>query len=120
MCSIIQRRRCSVTPQAASCKAEGYEVDLPRVLEHMSELNRSGRFVAVELNASPYRLDLDWRLCKRAGELGVPVAINPDAHTVAGLADLRYGVMIARKGWLEPPDVINTLSATELAARLDT
>lgn len=99
---------------------EGYEVDLPRVLEHMSELNRSGRFVAVELNASPYRLDLDWRLCKRAGELGVPVAINPDAHTVAGLADLRYGVMIARKGWLEPPDVINTLSATELAARLDT
>ena len=83
---------------------EGYEVDLPRVLEHMSELNRSGRFVAVELNASPYRLDLDWRLCKRAGGgWAYSVAINPDAHTVAGLADLRYGVMIARKvGWSRP------------------
>ena len=61
---------------------------------------------------------LDWRLCKRAGELGVPVAINPDAHTVAGLADLRYGVMIARKGWLSRP-MSSTPSATELAARLD-
>ena len=61
---------------------DGYEVDLHTVLEHMSEANKEGKLKAVELNASPYRLDLDWRLCKRAKELGVPVVINPDAHSI--------------------------------------
>ena len=97
---------------------DGYEVDLHTVLEHMSEYNKSGVLKAVELNASPYRLDLDWRLCKRAKELGVPVVINPDAHSIKGLGDIDYGVMIARKGWLEREDILNSLTAEEMSGRL--
>lgn len=97
---------------------DGYEVDLFAVLEHMAEHNEEGRLKAVELNASPYRLDLDWRLCKHAKGLGVPVIINPDAHSVRGLADISYGVMAARKGWLEQGDVLNSLTAEDLVSRL--
>jgi DNA polymerase (family 10) len=97
---------------------EGYEVDLFAVLEHMAEHNDEGRLKAVELNASPYRLDLDWRLCKHAKGLGVPVAINPDAHSIRGLSDIAYGVMTARKGWLEANDTLNSMSASTLADRL--
>ena len=93
---------------------EGYEVDLFAVLEHMAEHNDEGRLKAIELNASPYRLDLDWRLCKHAKGLGVPVAINPDAHSIRGLSDVAYGVMTARKGWIEPHDTLNALSWAEL------
>ncbi|MBG44935.1 MAG: DNA polymerase/3'-5' exonuclease PolX [Euryarchaeota archaeon] len=96
---------------------DGYEVDLHTVLEHMSEANREGELKAVELNASPYRLDLDWRLCKRAKELGVPVVINPDAHSIKGLGDIDYGVMVARKGWLENDDILNSLDGEEMATR---
>ena len=97
---------------------DGYEIDLHSVLEYMSEYNANGTLKAVELNASPYRLDLDWRFCKRAKELGVPVVINPDAHSVKGLGDIDYGVMIGRKGWLESTDVLNSLSGDEMYRRL--
>lgn len=97
---------------------DGYEIDLHTVLEYMSESNKEGVLKAVELNASPYRLDLDWRFCKRAKELGVPVVINPDAHSIKGLGDIDYGVMIARKGWLENDDILNSLSAEEMSTRL--
>ena len=98
---------------------DGYEVDLFAILEHMAEHNEEGRLKAVELNASPYRLDLDWRLCKHAKGLGVPVIINPDAHSVRGLADVSYGVMAARKGWIEPENVLNSLSGPELRQKLN-
>jgi DNA polymerase (family X) len=68
----------------------------------------------IEINAHPFRLDLDWRMCKYAKEKGVKIAINPDAHVVDGLLDVRYGVGIARKGWLEKKDVINTLRLGEV------
>ena len=97
---------------------DGYEVDLHTVLEYMSEENKNGTLKAIELNASPYRLDLDWRFCKRAKELGVPDVINPDAHSVKGLGDIDYGVMIARKGWLERNDILNSLTAEEMSGRL--
>ena len=97
---------------------EGYEVDLHSVLEYMSDANKDGELKAVELNASPYRLDLDWRLCKRAKELGVPVVINPDAHSIQGLGDIDYGVMVARKGWLEKGDILNSLSGKEMTEKL--
>ena len=97
---------------------DGYEVDLFAVLEHMAEHNDEGRLKAVELNASPYRLDLDWRLCKHAKGLGVPVIINPDAHSIRGLADISYGVMAARKGWIEANDVLNSLTSTDLRQKL--
>lgn len=98
---------------------DGYEVDLFAVLEHMADHNQEGRLKAVELNASPYRLDLDWRLCKHAKGLGVPVVINPDAHSIRGLSDITYGLMTARKGWLEEGDVLNSLSGEALAARMN-
>ena len=98
---------------------EGYEVDLFEVLEHMADHNQAGRMKAIELNASPYRLDLDWRLCKHAKGLGVPVAINPDAHSIRGLSDIAYGVMTARKGWLEPGDVLNSLTHEAMNLRLN-
>ena len=97
---------------------DGYEIDLHTVLEHMSEANKEGELKAVELNASPYRLDLDWRFCKRAKELEVPVVINPDAHSIKGLGDIDYGVMVARKGWLENGDILNYLGAEEMNTRL--
>jgi DNA polymerase (family 10) len=97
---------------------DGYEVDLHTVLEYMSEANKDGTLKVVELNASPYRLDLDWRFCKRAKELRVPVVINPDAHSIKGLGDIDYGVMIARKGWLEKDDILNSLTAGEMSRRL--
>lgn len=69
----------------------------------------------IEINAHPSRLDLDWRLCKYAKEKGVKIAINPDAHVVTGLKDVRYGVGIARKGWLVKKDIVNTLNSAQVA-----
>ncbi len=97
---------------------EGFPVDMHAVLRRMGELNAEGVLKAVEINASPYRLDLDWRLCRYAKQQGVPVCINPDAHATEGLADVWYGVQIARKGWLEAGDVLNTRSGAEMEALL--
>ena len=93
---------------------EGFPVDLHAVLRRMGELNSEGQLKAVEINASPYRLDLDWRLCKYARDQGVPICINPDAHDTNGLRDYWYGVQIARKGWLSAADVLNTPSGAEI------
>jgi DNA polymerase (family 10) len=81
---------------------EGYPVDLEAVLQAAA---RSG--AAVEINAHPFRLDLDWRWVRRAVALGVPVVIAPDAHDPAGLTDVRWGLGIARKGWATAKDVLN-------------
>jgi len=97
---------------------EGFPVDMHAILRRMGELNAEGQLKAVEINASPYRLDLDWRLCKYAKEQGVPVCINPDAHDTEGLKDVWYGIQVARKGWLEAVDVLNTRSGVELQALL--
>ena len=95
---------------------EGFPVDLHAVLRRMGELNAEGELKAVEINASPYRLDLDWRLCRFAKQQGVPVCINPDAHDVDGLQNVWFGTQVARKGWLEAPDVLNTRSGAEMEA----
>ena len=97
---------------------EGFPVDMHAVLRRMGDLNSEGQLKAVEINASPYRLDLDWRLCKYARDQGVPVCINPDAHDTNGLRDYWYGVQIARKGWLSSSDVLNTRSGAEIEALL--
>ena len=93
---------------------EGFPVDMHAILRQMAELNQEGILKAVEINASPYRLDLDWRFCKYAKELGVPICINPDAHDIHGLNDVWYGTKIARKGWLEHKDVLNTKTKSEI------
>jgi DNA polymerase (family X) len=81
-----------------------YPVDMNQVLEAAARNE-----VIIELNAHPHRLDLDWRLMRKAKELGIKIAINPDAHHLEGLADISYGVGIARKGWLSKEDVFNCL-----------
>ena len=93
---------------------EGFPVDMHAVLRRMGELNSEGELKAVEINASPYRLDLDWRMCKYAKEQGVPVCINPDAHDTDGLRDFWFGVQVARKGWLGAADVLNTRSGADI------
>ena len=62
---------------------------------------------AIELNADPHRLDLDWRHLRRAKSMGIAIEIGPDAHSTAGLDYMEIGVGIARKAWLERGDVVN-------------
>lgn len=72
--------------------------------------------VCIEMNASPLWLDLDWRLLRRAKELGSKMPICPDTHATAGIKEMRSGLTMARKGWLEPEDVPNTLLTKALLA----
>jgi DNA polymerase (family 10) len=72
----------------------------------------------VEINAQPMRLDLDWIHCKRAKALGVQLVINPDAHSTGELEMLRYGVDVARRGWLEKKDVFNTKTLAQVTKGL--
>ncbi|MGH7997127.1 MAG: DNA polymerase/3'-5' exonuclease PolX [Opitutaceae bacterium] len=72
--------------------------------------------VAIELNASPNRLDLDWRHWRKAAEKGLKCAINPDAHEPASLGYVRAGIAIARKGWLMREQVLNTRPRSEIQA----
>jgi DNA polymerase (family X) len=88
---------------------KGADLDMEVVL---AAAKRAG--VAVELNSSPLRLDVDEHTCKMAREMGVPVVINSDAHGVRELAYLRYGIGIARRAWLTKKDVLNTRTADEL------
>jgi DNA polymerase (family 10) len=74
--------------------------------------------VAIELNASPYRLDIDWRWGELMRKHGVRTSINPDAHTLEGIDDIQYGVGIARKAGFSAGDVLNTMSAAEFGAWL--
>jgi DNA polymerase (family 10) len=82
---------------------EPYDVDMQRVIRHARE-----RSVALEVNAHPQRLDLLDTHCQMARDEGVLVAINSDAHSTFELDGLRFGVGQARRGWLEPKDVLNT------------
>jgi DNA polymerase (family 10) len=72
----------------------------------------------IELNASPYRFDLDWRLWQYARSKGVKCVINCDAHRLEHFAWLRLGAAVARKGWLEAGDIINTQSLVQLRKSL--
>jgi DNA polymerase (family X) len=90
---------------------EGYNPDLEAVLARAGELG-----VAVELNGDPHRLDLDWRFVRFATERGVRIPITTDAHSPAGLGNLRYGVSMARKGWLTAEQCLNTLDTEHLLA----
>lgn len=86
-----------------------YAVNLSAVLAACAANN-----VAVEINASPYRLDLDWRELRSARQAGCRFSINPDAHSTTGLDVVRFGIGVARKGWLSKGDVINTMTVQEM------
>ena len=90
---------------------EPYALDLEAVFAKARAVG-----AAVELNADPKRLDLDWRHLRRAKELGVTVAIGPDAHSTTSLDNVRMGVGLARKAWLERADVLNTRTADDVLA----
>ncbi len=90
---------------------EPYAIDMDAVLEKAGRLG-----VAVELNADPHRLDLDWRLARLARKYGATIEIGPDAHSVDGLENMALGIGMARKAWLRPEDVINTRSAEDFVA----
>jgi DNA polymerase (family 10) len=94
-------------------RREGYRVDLEAVLRAAAEHG-----TMIEINAHPMRLDLDWVHCKRAKALGVRVVINPDAHSTEELECVRFGVDVARRGWLEKGDIFNTQTAGQVAKAL--
>ena len=88
-----------------------YDVD--RVFEACRDAG-----VCLEINSYPDRLDLPDVYCKRAKEIGVTMVVSTDSHKIADLDLMEYGVAVARRGWLEKADVLNTLSASSLRKRL--
>ena len=88
---------------------EGYALDLDAVIDAAAEHG-----VCIEINAHPSRLDLDWRYLHRARDKGIKIPIDPDAHVIGGLDDMRFGIGIARKGWLRASDVLNTMTTDNL------
>jgi len=88
---------------------EPYALDVQAVLEKAAQVG-----VVVELNADPHRLDLDWRYCRQAKELGVLIEIGPDAHSTAALDNVHFGIGMARKAWLEAGEILNTRSADDV------
>lgn len=88
---------------------EGYGIDMKTVIDEAA-----ARGVVIELNASPYRFDIDWRHLPYAKKKGALISINPDAHSAAGLKEVFYGVGIARKGWQEKKDILNTRTVEEV------
>jgi DNA polymerase (family 10) len=112
----VSHPKCTMLGHATGrllLRRDGFQVDLDAVIDACA---RAG--TKIEINANPLRLDLDWQYCKRAKSKGVRLVINPDAHSTTGLDDLRYGVDVARRGWLEAPDVLNTRPAAEVAPLL--
>jgi DNA polymerase (family X) len=91
----------------------GYEVDMERIL-----LACAKHGVAVEINAHPWRLDMDWRWCECALELGCMFSINPDAHSTGEIDNIQWGVLMARKGAVSKERVLNALGLAEFGAFL--
>ena len=88
---------------------EAYPLNIPKILDAAAA---TGTWI--ELNANPWRLDLDWRWWHKARDLGILCCINPDAHKTAHLRFLDFGVTLARKGWLRAQDVVNTRTLSQL------
>ncbi|MCB2407380.1 helix-hairpin-helix domain-containing protein [Hymenobacter lucidus] len=92
-------------------RREGYPIDHKAIIDACAQHK-----VIIEINSNPWRLDLDWRWVRYALDQGVQLSINPDAHHTDGYADMRYGVMMGRKGGLTKDMTFNALSAEEMAA----
>ncbi len=90
-------------------KREESKIDLNELVALAAEHN-----TAIEINANPRRLDLDWKFGNKAKEFGMMTSINPDAHNIDGIDLMKYGVRIARKGKYEKERVLNTKSAEEV------
>ena len=90
-----------------------YAVNIPAIIDAAAETG-----TIIELNASAWRLDMDWRWWRLAKEKGVKCSINPDAHSTQGLEAVLFGVRAARKGWLTRKDVVNCLPLGQIEAAL--
>ncbi len=88
---------------------EPYKLDMEKVIDVAGEEKK-----IIEINANPFRLDLDWRWGKLARNKGVKTAINPDAHSIEGLKDYHYGIGIAQKGGFQREEILNTFTVTEV------
>lgn len=88
---------------------EGYPIDYEAIIDACAEHN-----VIIELNANPYRLDLDWTWIPYALEKGVKISVNPDAHSMGGIHDIRYGTLSARKGGLTKEMCFNSMGLVEM------
>lgn len=89
----------------------GYPINYQKIIDACAENN-----VAIEINANPLRLDLDWRWHQYALEKGVLLAINPDAHRNEGFMDMQYGVYVGRKGGLSKEKCLNSFNLVEISA----
>jgi DNA polymerase (family X) len=89
----------------------GYPLDYPKIIDACA-----ANKVSMELNASPYRLDIDWRWIPLCLEKGVLISINPDAHEMHGLHDMHYGTQVARKAGLTGDMTLNALPSLQLEA----
>jgi DNA polymerase (family 10) len=92
----------------------GYDVDVKKILRACAKHG-----VAVEINANPWRLDLDWRWHRQALQLGCMMSINPDAHSTSEIDLTHWGVEMARKGGVPKERVLNCLNLRQLLAYLD-
>jgi DNA polymerase (family 10) len=88
-----------------------YPIDLEAILEKAAATG-----VALEINGDPHRLDLDWRVVRQARDGGVAISIGADAHSIAGLSYVDYGIGMARKGWLRAEDILNARPVGEFVA----
>jgi len=90
-------------------RREPFAVDMDAIMEMAAE-----KGIALELNCDPNRLDLDWRWLQLARQRGITIEVGPDAHSPAELSFVDFGIQIARKGWLEKANVLNTRNATDV------
>jgi DNA polymerase (family 10) len=91
----------------------GYEIDIDKILKACAQYG-----VDVEINAHPWRLDLDWRWHQKALEYGCIFSINPDAHSIRDLDHMHWGVEMARKGGVPPDRVLNAMPLVKILAHL--
>ena len=89
-------------------KRQGYPLNYEKIFDACVDNG-----VAIEINANCRRLDMDWRYLRQARDKGIQLCISPDAHSTDAIEFMRYGIGIARKGWLAPQDILNHLTADE-------
>jgi DNA polymerase (family 10) len=91
----------------------GYPIDHKKIIDACAANN-----VSIELNAHPYRLDIDWRWIPYCIQKGVMISINPDAHHKEGFHDMYYGVCAGRKGMLDKNNCLNALGFNDLIKKV--
>lgn len=95
-------------------RRDGYDADMDMLIELAKDTG-----TALELNASPYRLDLSSANVRKAQEAGVKLVINTDAHSIEGLEVMPIGIAAAKKGWIKRENVLNTFDISQLKEFLD-